>query len=1085
MKFMSRTKEKLDKEADNERGRALYASEITDKMLSEKVQYVIERSYVPCEDLIEGRISYGGMNPEIERIIEIESGVDVAKREREEAAKKAKMETDVPDADMARFYSSMMHTMNKNDNLYIRKMKIKQSKKKEDFQNMSLDNFLDNMDADVGDDEPEARPKSKLKMNGIEKAKNKQDPNRAKTKSSVGEKAKKLPMVADVSEPDENGTDKKKQKGQKKALLEGKQKKTPSEDALQKPNTNGNEHEMKVKEKKAKLKALKPEVNGNEKQTKRKLSKPVDSEDAASSNNGMKTKKTKKKMSSDNETKLALKGKKTKNNAEPSSALNGKDAKKKKAKKAAPEDSDEENESEPESGMKQVEKEHKQALARLEHTDPELFAFLKKNDDKLLKFGQLGESDSEINDSSDEEPADDNEGEVHELPNKLEVASDESDFDPNEDDEPEDDEDDGEDGDMEANDDDNTPGKKVTFKMLKSWTNDLITFPVKHVKGIRNICKAFNSALFTVTGDKSVIPPYRVQGSALFNGIVQACVLYLGPAVRSYLAMNEKRQFKDLKNDRRFKKVKACLKTYLIDLTNLLENVSSSHIMSVLLKHLHQFSSILVCYQNITKPILKRLIVIWSTAEEETVRVLAFMCILKITHAQQSHFLSNVLKVMYLAYIKNSKFVSPNTLPNINFMRRSLAEMFLLNFNVSYQHMFLYIRQLAIHLRNAVILQKKDSFQYIYNWQYINSLKLWGDVLGAAHGHGDALEPLIYPFVSITIGVIKLIPSAQYFPLRFHCCRILIQLNAKTNIYIPVLPFLVEVLRSHSFNEHHKKLSMRPVNLTCLLRFSPANIQENAFKDAVIDQIYELVLEFAANESASVGFPEIILPIVLQLRQYTKTTNQYKYSRKMKQLSDKLMENYEFMEKLRMKMDIPLKETERIRAWEETVRAEGTPLMKFHGTVAKETESVKRRHATDSENISDYKLPTLKKIPKKSQVKKDGPVVLFPSDDEDEDDDNIEFEGMEEGDDDDDDEYDDESMSDMEEDSDDEAEMHSDDGDEDEEEEEVPQKSSKKKSTKGQSKPQKKIVEEYPVEDANDADQVDIVKDLKLDDWDD
>ncbi|XP_049294457.1 uncharacterized protein LOC125769691 [Anopheles funestus] len=113
MKFMSRTKEKLDKEADNERGRALYASEITDKMLSETVKYVIEPSYVPCENLIEGRISYGGMNPEIERIIEIESGVDVAKREREEAAKKAKMETDVPDAEMAQFYSSVMHSMNK------------------------------------------------------------------------------------------------------------------------------------------------------------------------------------------------------------------------------------------------------------------------------------------------------------------------------------------------------------------------------------------------------------------------------------------------------------------------------------------------------------------------------------------------------------------------------------------------------------------------------------------------------------------------------------------------------------------------------------------------------------------------------------------------------------------------------------------------------------------------------------------------------------------------------------------------------------------------------------------------------------
>ncbi|XP_035898562.1 nucleolar complex protein 2 homolog [Anopheles stephensi] len=961
-------------------------------------------------------------------------------------------------------------------------MKIKQSKKKEDFQNMSLDNFLDNMDADVGDDEPEAKPKSKIKSNGIEKAKSKQDLTSDKKKPKAEAKLKKLPATTQDSQPAENGIGPKKLKGQK-GLLDGKKKKGASEDDLPGGNVNGKAQDKKVKEKK-----LKPEVNGGEKRTKRKLAEPDDSEDAGDSEDEPTMKKSGKVLKKKKQAAEEPKGKKKKSESEAPVAVNGKAAKKTKGKPAAAlEDSNEADDLEAESGMKQVEMEHKQALARLESTDPELFAFLKKNDEKLLKFGQLDGSDSEFEDSSDDEAADDGEGDVHKLPKKLEVASDESDFDPNEDDEKEDaggeddDEEDGED-DGARGIDDSTPGKKVTFKMLKAWTNDLTTLPIKHVNGIRNICKAFNSAIYTVTGDKSVIPPYRIEGSALFNGIVQACVLYLGPAVRSYLSLNEKRQFKDLKNDRRFKKIKACLKTYLVDLTNLLENVSSSHIMSVLLKHLHQFSSILVCYQPITKPILKRLIGIWSTAEEETIRVLAFMCILKITHAQQSHFLSNVLKVMYLAYVKNSKFVSPNTLPNINFMRRSLGEMFLLNFNVSYQHMFLYIRQLAIHLRNAVILQKKDSFQYIYNWQYINSLKLWGDVLGAAHAHGEALEPLIYPFVSITIGVIKLIPSAQYFPLRFHCCRILIQLNAKTNIYIPVLPLLVEVLRSHSFNEHHKKLSMRPVNLTCLLRLSQANIQENAFKDAVIDQIYELVLEFAANESASVGFPEIILPIVLQLRQYTKTTKQYKYSRKMKQLSDKLMENYEFIEKLRSKMDIPLKETERIRAWEETVRADETPLMKFYASVAKETESAKRREATNSENISDYKLPKLKKLPKKQQVKQDGPVTLFPSDDEDEDEDKIGFEDMEEADDGE-EEGDDESMSDLEADSDDEEEE--DMGSDEEDEDEVPQKNSKKKTTKGQGKPQKKRDEDYPVEDVKDADQVDIVKDLKLDEWDD
>ena len=61
------------------------------------------------------------------------------------------------------------------------------------------------------------------------------------------------------------------------------------------------------------------------------------------------------------------------------------------------------------------------------------------------------------------------------------------------------------------------------------------------------------------------------------------------------------------------------------------------------------------------------------------------------------------MKQMYMAYIRNVKFTSPSTWPNINFMRRSLAEMFLLDQNLCYKYAFVYIRQLTIHLRNAMV----------------------------------------------------------------------------------------------------------------------------------------------------------------------------------------------------------------------------------------------------------------------------------------------------------------------------------------------------------------------------------------------
>ena len=66
---------------------------------------------------------------------------------------------------------------------------------------------------------------------------------------------------------------------------------------------------------------------------------------------------------------------------------------------------------------------------------------------------------------------------------------------------------------------------------------------------------------------------------------------------------------------------------------------------------------------------------------------------------------------MYLAFVRNCKFPSAAGLASLTFMLKSLVELLAIDPPTSYQHGFVYIRQLAIHLRTALTSGKKDCQQ--------------------------------------------------------------------------------------------------------------------------------------------------------------------------------------------------------------------------------------------------------------------------------------------------------------------------------------------------------------------------------------
>ena len=78
----------------------------------------------------------------------------------------------------------------------------------------------------------------------------------------------------------------------------------------------------------------------------------------------------------------------------------------------------------------------------------------------------------------------------------------------------------------------------------------------------------------------------------------------------------------------------------------------------------------------------------------------------------------------------------------------------------------------------------------------------------------------------------RLIPISRYYPLRFHCVRLLIKLNQLTPTFVPVLPFLLEMFDLTDFNKRHKTASLKAqyINFNTALKLTKLQMDDRAFK---------------------------------------------------------------------------------------------------------------------------------------------------------------------------------------------------------------------------------------------------------------
>lgn len=498
---------------------------------------------------------------------------------------------------------------------------------------------------------------------------------------------------------------------------------------------------------------------------------------------------------------------------------------------------------------------HAQDLAQLAEKDPEFYKYLQENDQELLHFGQ-GEDEEE------EEEDEENEEEDERL---------------------------------------------LTMDMLQQWQKSLLRH--RSPRALRRLLLAFRSVLSS--HDEEVQHAFHVQDSRVFSKLIITTLKYM-PMVMEYHVPYKKTadgRFKVQTHTQKWHVLHRPVRSYFMSVIKLLQTLPEADMVYVALNESAKMVPYLHQDRRVARDYVRALLGQWSSGEDR-IRLAAFSCLYVTTaSALDDDMVDFCLKSTYHTLIRNTRNTKPHTLEHIALMKNTACELFTLHADASYQQAFGFIRQLAISLRNCLKLKTQEQFQTVLQWPYLHCLDFWSLVLAKTchvdreQGVPSHMRPLIYPLVQVSLGVGRLVPMSRYFPLRLHVIESMLRLIQATHVYVPLAPLIIEVLESAEFQRRGKGATLKPLDLETTFRAPAAYVRTRIYADQLADEFAHVLLEFLATQARHIAFPELVIPITVQLRRALKTSPCVRLNEAVRPLLDKIRMNATWIEQRRSQVE--------------------------------------------------------------------------------------------------------------------------------------------------------------------------------------
>ncbi|KAI0632864.1 Noc2-domain-containing protein [Trametes polyzona] len=539
---------------------------------------------------------------------------------------------------------------------------------------------------------------------------------------------------------------------------------------------------------------------------------------------------------------------------------------------------------------------HLMELSKLAEKDPEFYKYLQENDRELLEFS--------LNDARAEDQDEDEE---------------------------------------EAMEEDKTP--VLTKDILQRWQKALLDH--RSLKALRKMLIAFRSAVHMNEEDQVVA--WRIDSSTVYNKLVTTALRYTPVVLQHHCPYRtlQNGKFKAPTQNNKWKTLQKLILSYFHNVLHLMGQISDNDMLRLAFTETAKLVPYVTSSRKTVKAYLKTCLNYWSSAED-SVRIAAFLSVRRLAGATDESVLDLVLKNTYLTLVRSCKSTSPHTLPAINLMKNSASELYCTDHAASYQHAFGYIRQLAIHLRNSMKTKTKEAYKLVYNWQYVHCVDFWALVIARAcdkqtlierGGQESELQALIYPLVQVALGAARLIRNARSFPFHLHIVRSILHLTRHTHIYVPLAPYLLPVLTSTlSASSKPKPSTLRPLDFETHIRAPQQYLKTRVYNEGLAEESAFLLAEYLASPpvQGSIGFPEIVVPVVLLLRKAIKGAKgaqgklaKAKEAAVAKTLVDRVEESARWVEQKRKGVAFAPGRLAEVERWEDGLRVEDAPLARY------------------------------------------------------------------------------------------------------------------------------------------------------------